>query len=173
MTTEFIEQFDATITRLGVVMAPDGSPGEIEGVLNPACVRDRKGLLLLYPRAVGAGNVSRIGLACDRGHGDVVDFKRLGYALEPQAEYELRPENNGGMGCEDPRVTFVPVLNRFVMVYTAFGPRGPRITIALSDDGYTWERLGLVDFTAPDLPHGDDKDGMFFPEPVRSPSGVL
>src|SRR5471030_2621590 len=87
MTTEFIEQFDATITRLGVVMAPDGSPGEIEGVLNPACVRDRKGLLLLYPRAVGAGNVSRIGLACDRGHGDVVDFKRLGYALEPQAEY--------------------------------------------------------------------------------------
>jgi predicted GH43/DUF377 family glycosyl hydrolase len=173
MTTEFIEQFDATITRLGTVMAPDGSPNEIEGVLNPACVRDRNGVLLLYPRTVGAGNVSRIGLARNRAAGDAIDFERIGYALEPLADYEIRPENSGGMGCEDPRVTYVPVLDRFVMAYTSFGPRGPRITIALSNDGYTWERLGLADFSADGLPHGDDKDGAFFPEPVRSPSGVL
>jgi predicted GH43/DUF377 family glycosyl hydrolase len=173
MMTELIEQFDATITRLGTVMAPDGSPNEIEGVLNPACVRDRNGVLLLYPRTVGAGNVSRVGLARNRAAGDTVDFERIGYALEPQASYEIRPENSGGMGCEDPRVTFIPVLDRFVMAYTSFGPRGPRITIALSNDGYTWERLGLVDFSADGLPHGDDKDGAFFPEPVRSPAGVL
>jgi predicted GH43/DUF377 family glycosyl hydrolase len=76
------------------------------------------------------------------------------------------------MGCEDPRVTFVPVIDRFVMVYTAFGPDGPRVTIALSHDGYAWERLGQVDFAAHGLASGDDKDGMFFPEPVVSPAGV-
>jgi predicted GH43/DUF377 family glycosyl hydrolase len=59
------------------------------------------------------------------------------------------------------------------MAYTAFGPDGPRIAVAVSDDGLTWERLGLADFSAPGLPCGDDKDGAFFPEPVRSPSGVL
>ncbi len=75
------------------------------------------------------------------------------------------------MGCEDPRVTFVPVLDKYVMAYTAFGPVGPRITLALSDDAYTWTRLGQVTF-APGLPQGDDKDGVFFPEPVVSPSGV-
>jgi predicted GH43/DUF377 family glycosyl hydrolase len=76
------------------------------------------------------------------------------------------------MGCEDPRVTYVAPLERYVMVYTAFGPQGPRIALALSDDGYRWERLGLVRF-APGLKHADDKDGVFFPEPVISPAGVV
>jgi predicted GH43/DUF377 family glycosyl hydrolase len=94
----------------------------------------------------------------------------LGFVLEPDAPYEKRTVP-GGMGCEDPRVTFVPVLGQYVMAYTAFGPQGPRIAVALSRDGYHWERLGLVRF-APDLQQGDDKDGVFFPEPVISPNGV-
>lgn len=173
MTASPITRFDATITRLGVVFAPDGRPEEAEGVLNPATVRARDGALLLYPRAVAAGNVSRVEIARATGQGDDVRFERLGFALEPQADYEVRPAGSGGMGCEDPRVTFVPALDRYVMAYTSFGPLGPRITIALSHDGYSWERLGLADFSAPGLPSGDDKDGAFFPEPVRSPSGVL
>jgi predicted GH43/DUF377 family glycosyl hydrolase len=126
----------------------------------------------LYPRCVAEGNVSRVGLA--RGHwdGDRVQFERIGFALEPAAPYELRSAP-GGMGCEDARVTFVPVLDRFIMAYTAFGDAGPRIALALSADGYTWERLGLIDFAAHGLPAGDDKDAAFFPEPVRSPNGVL
>jgi predicted GH43/DUF377 family glycosyl hydrolase len=78
----------------------------------------------------------------------------------------------GGYGCEDPRVTFVPLLDAYVMAYTAFGPLGPRIALALSSDGRSWKRLGLVDFSAPGLPNGDDKDAAFFPEPVLSPKGV-
>jgi predicted GH43/DUF377 family glycosyl hydrolase len=169
--TTALPRFDATVQRKGVVMQPDGDPNEIEGVLNPACVRTRDGALLLYPRCVARGNVSRVGLALGHAAADRVTFQRLGYALEPVEPYERR-EQPGGMGCEDPRVTFVPVLDRFVMVYTAFGPAGPRITVALSDDGYAWTRLGQVDFTAHGLPTGDDKDGAFFPEPVVSPAGV-
>ena len=172
MTTA-IARFDATVRRLGTVLEPDGDPEEAEGVLNPACVRARTGELLLYPRSVAAGNVSRVGLLRNTGGGGNVRFDRLGYALEPHEAYERRTPGSGGMGCEDPRVTFVPVLDRFMMAYTAFGPTGPRMAFAQSKDGYAWERMGLVDWAAHGLPSGDDKDGMFFPDPVHSPSGVL
>ncbi len=173
MNAHVAQQIKATVTRLGVVLAPDGSPNEVEGVLNPASTRTRDGSLLLYPRVVGSGNTSRVGLARGTERGGEIVFERHGYALEPSAPYEVRAAGQGGMGCEDPRVTFVPVLDRYVMAYTAFGPDGPRIAFALSTDGWRWERLGLADFSAPGLPCGDDKDAAFFPEPVRSPAGVL
>jgi len=171
--TNALARFDATVHRLGTVLEPDGDPSEAEGVLNPACARAPGGELLLYPRSVAAGNVSRVGLARNVAAGDAVRFERLGFALEPRAPYELRPPGSGGMGCEDPRVTFVPALECYVMVYTAFGTAGPRVAFALSKDAYRWARLGLVDFAAHGLTSGDDKDGAFFPEPVRSPAGVL
>ena len=167
---ESLARFDGTIARLGIVLSPDGSPEEAEGVLNPAGATARDGTFLLYPRAVAAGNVSRVGACRGLRSGDDVRFERLGFALEPRAPYELRSAP-GGMGCEDPRVTFIPVLDRYVMAYTAFGPDGPRIAVALSQDGYRWERLGLVRF-ARGLHQDDDKDGVFFPEPVISPDGV-
>jgi beta-1,2-mannobiose phosphorylase / 1,2-beta-oligomannan phosphorylase len=159
-----------SITRLGVVLSPDGSANECEGVLNPASAIARDGALLLYPRAVAEGNVSRVELCRGTRKSDDLRFERLGFVLEPEAPYEQRAVR-GGMGCEDPRVTFVAALDRYVMAYTAFGPNGPRIAVALSEDGYRWKRLGLMRF-APDLHQGDDKDGVFFPEPVLSPSGV-
>jgi predicted GH43/DUF377 family glycosyl hydrolase len=171
--TSALARFDVTVRRLGTVLEPDDEPNEAEGVLNPACARAPGGELLLYPRMVAAGNVSRVGLLRDVGVGDDVRFERLGYALEPAEPYEVRAAGSGGMGCEDPRVTFVPVLNQYVMAYTAFGPAGPRIALALSRDAYHWERLGLVDFATHGLACGDDKDGVFFPEPVLSPLGVL
>jgi predicted GH43/DUF377 family glycosyl hydrolase len=167
-----IVALDTTVKRGGIVLEPNGEPAECEGVLNPASVRTRDGRLLMYPRMVASGNRSRIGICEQRVDASgAMTFERLGYALEPYAPYEIR-NTAGGYGCEDPRVTFVPVLDRFVMCYTAYGPDGPRIAIALSNDGYAWERLGLMDFAAAGLPHGDDKDGAFFPEPVISPAGV-
>jgi beta-1,2-mannobiose phosphorylase / 1,2-beta-oligomannan phosphorylase len=160
-----VTSLDPKAERLGLVLAPDGSANEIEGVLNPACARTRGGELLLYPRVVAAGNVSRIGRLRM-----LPSPTRDGYALEPAAPYEVRP--SPGYGCEDPRVTFVPVLDAYVMAYTAYGPAGPRIAIALSQDGVTWERLGVVTFSAPGMTDGDDKDAAFFPEPVMSPEGV-
>jgi predicted GH43/DUF377 family glycosyl hydrolase len=125
----------------------------------------------MYARVVARGNTSRVGLARGIETNGKVEFERLGFALEPEADYELRSVP-GGMGCEDPRVTFVPVLDKYVMAYTAFGPEGPRIALALSDDGYKWTRLGRVKFVGELMPVGDDKDAVFFPEPVISPSGI-
>lgn len=154
------------IERLGVVLSPNGAASEEEGILNPASARDRDGNLVLYSRAVEKGNISRVGLV--RG----ADFQRIGFALEPEADYELRTKG-GGKGCEDPRVTYIPVLDLYVMAYTAFGNDGPRIALAVSRDAYNWERLGRVSFPAELNLSPDDKDAAFFPEPVFSPRGVL
>jgi predicted GH43/DUF377 family glycosyl hydrolase len=164
-----VTSLDARIERLGLVLEPDGKPAEAGGVLNPAATRAPGNELLLYPRYVAKGNISRIGMVRTRDDERCFETERCGDALEPQAPYELRP--HPGYGCEDPRVTFLPVLGAYVMTYTAFGPDGPRIALAVSDDAYRWQRLGLMSFDESASVAGDDKDAAFFPEPVISPNG--
>ena len=158
--------------RQGVILAPDGSDHEIEGVLNPGVTRGRRGELIIYPRKVAAGNVSRIGVVRCHDGSQSIRYERLDVILAPETEYEIR-DQPGGFGCEDARVTFVPMLDKYVMAYTAFGIRGPRIAIAVSEDGYGWSRLGLVHFAGTELNALDNKDAAFFPEPVYSPDEVL
>jgi predicted GH43/DUF377 family glycosyl hydrolase len=155
-------------------MEPEpGNPQELEGVLNPAAVRGRDGALYVFPRLTARGNYSRIGVARVRFDpaGDPVGVQRLGIALQPEADYERRPD--GGGGCEDARVTFVEPLQCYVMTYTAFSPRGPRIALAVSQDLFHWERRGVVTFA----PSGgvafgdvDDKDASIFPVAIPNPS---
>lgn len=162
--------------RLGMLMEPEpGNPQEVEGVLNPAAVRGPDGQLYLFPRLVARGNYSRIGIARVQfsADGDPVGVERLGIALEPEAEYELRPD---GGGCEDPRVTFVKPLGCYMMTYTAFSLRGPRIAVAVSKDLFHWQRLGLAKFAAY---HGiefddvDDKDASLLPVALPNHAGKM
>jgi beta-1,2-mannobiose phosphorylase / 1,2-beta-oligomannan phosphorylase len=162
------------LQRLGMVMEPEpGNPNEVEGVLNPGAARGPDGELYLFPRLVAKGNYSRIGIARVRFNaaGDPVGVERLGIALEPEADYELHP--NGG-GCEDPRVTFVEPLKRYLMTYAAFSARGPRIALAASEDLFHWKRLGLASFCpfqGTQLDDVDDKDASLFPIAIPNPSG--
>ena len=161
-------------------MRPDPArEDEIEGVLNPGAARGPDGELYLFPRLVGKNNYSRIGIArvIFDDDGTPVDVERLGYALEPEEPYELRPQDGTG-GCEDPRVTFLEPLGLYVMTYVAWGPTGPRVALAISENCLDWERLGLVDFQ-PDLEmhygvlfnHFDNKDAAFSPVPIETPDG--
>jgi predicted GH43/DUF377 family glycosyl hydrolase len=160
--------------RIGVVMEPEpGNLLETGGVLNPASARGHDGNLYLFPRLVAQGNYSRIGIARVRFNaaGDPVGVERLGIALEPQVEYELRPD---GGGCEDPRITFIEPLERYVMTYTALSSRGPRIALAMSDDLFHWERLGLAIFMpyeGVDFNDVANKDALLFPVAISDPDG--
>src|SRR5215210_2895465 len=103
-----------TLDRLGVIMEGDrDDPAEAMGVLNPASCRDRAGRLLLFPRVVAAGNLSRIGRATVRFAGELpVGVERHGYALEPTEGFE---RNADTAGAEDPRVTYIAALDRYVL----------------------------------------------------------
>ena len=168
---------DFKLHRLAMLMEPEpGNPQEVEGVLNPAAVRGPDGTLFLFPRLVAKDNYSRIGIArvVFNEAGDPTGVERLGIALEPQADYERRP--NGGGGCEDPRVTYAEPLHRYIMTYTAFSPGGPRIALAESEDLFHWKRLGLATYAhwhGIELGNVDDKDASLFPLAIPNSSGRL
>ena len=163
--------------RLGQIMEPDPSnPHELEGVLNPAAVRGPDGQLFLFPLLVARGNYSRIVIARVRfdAGGEPTSVERLGVALEPEVDYEQRPD--GGGGCEDPRVTFVEELQRYLMAYTAFSSLGPRIAFAESRDLFHWKRLGLAAFSSfrgVDFAHVDNKDASLFPVALPNHAGKM
>jgi predicted GH43/DUF377 family glycosyl hydrolase len=161
---------------LGIVMEPDPrDPREVEGVLNPAVARGTDGDLYLLPRLVAAGNFSRIGLArvIFNRQQEPWGVERLGVVLEPDQPYERHGRTGGGV--EDPRVTYLAARREYVMTYTAYGPLGPRIALAVSHDLRSWRRLGLARFTVTsdlDLNALDNKDAVLFPEPVPGPDGT-
>jgi predicted GH43/DUF377 family glycosyl hydrolase len=123
---------------------------------------------------VANGNVSRVGLArVVIDDGVPVGVERRGVVLEPANMWERGATH---AGVEDPRVTFIRTLGMHVMTYVAFGPLGPRIAIAVSDDLVTWRRLGPLLFAFEpewdvDLNLYPNKDAVFFPEPVPGPDG--
>ena len=120
------------LQRLGMIMEPEpGNPHEVEGVLNPGAIRGPDGELYLFPRLVAKGNYSRIGIARVRFNevGNPTGVERLGIALEPESDYELRA---GGGGCEDPchvRRTAQPLHHDVHRIFAT----GPRIAMAESD----------------------------------------
>ena len=175
VTADVSTEVPYALQRVGVVMSPEeGNPLEEMGVLNPASGRDPDGRLMLLPRLVAAGNVSRVGLAEVVVEGGVpVGVRREGVVLAPDEGWE-RGANNAGV--EDPRTTFVPSLGVHVMTYVAYGPLGPRLALAVSEDLRSWRRLGPVQFAYQpgldtDLGMFPNKDAVFFPEPVPDPEG--
>jgi predicted GH43/DUF377 family glycosyl hydrolase len=138
-------------------------------------MRAPDGQLYLFPRLVARGNHSRIGIArvLFNQAGDPSGVERLGIALEPEAEYELRGDGTGG--CEDPRITFVDPLKRYVMTYAAHSRKGPRIALAMSEDLFHWQRLGLATFQAyegNEFEGVDNKDASVFPVAIPDPLGM-
>lgn len=165
----------SAVERFGIIMLPEkDEPTEAWGVLNPATARGRDGELYLFARVVAEGNYSRIRMArVIFDQGKPVDLERLGFVLQPTESYEL---NGAEGGCEDPRITYIPRIDKYVMAYTAFGPPGPRIALAISDDLFEWQRLGVVNFASEngiDFNGFDNKDAFFFPEPVEAPDGAM
>lgn len=162
------------LERIGPVMVPNpDDPLEAWGVLNPASAR-LDGELYLFPRLVAEGNYSRIGIARVQfdNHGNPAGVERLGVALEPGEEYERDERAVGGV--EDPRITWVEPLDRWVMAYVALSRLGPRIALAVSEDLFHWDRLGLLQYEMTcnvDFNLYGNKDGMLFPDVVFDPHG--
>ena len=75
--------------------------------------------------------------------------------LLPDANY---PEEIWGI--EDPRITFVPELGQYVVTYTSFARGGPGVSLAMTKDFRTFERVGVV--MTP-----EDKDAALLPRRIR------
>src|SRR6185503_11911815 len=69
-------------------------------------------------------------------------------------------------GIEDPRITFVDELGKYVVAYTAFSRGGPGVSLALTTDFRTFERYGLV-------MQPDDKDAALLPRRINGQFALL
>lgn len=63
-------------------------------------------------------------------------------------------------GIEDPRITFVPELKKYVVVYTSYSRGGPGVSLALTEDFKSFERYGVI--MSP-----EDKDAALLPHRVN------
>lgn len=59
-------------------------------------------------------------------------------------------------GIEDPRITYIDELGKYAVVYTAYSESGPTVSLALTRDFVTFERMGPI------MPP-EDKDAALFP----------
>jgi predicted GH43/DUF377 family glycosyl hydrolase len=62
-------------------------------------------------------------------------------------------------GIEDPRITYIPELNKYAVVYTSYSRGGPGVSLALTRDFRSFERLGVV------MPP-EDKDAALLPKRI-------
>jgi predicted GH43/DUF377 family glycosyl hydrolase len=63
-------------------------------------------------------------------------------------------------GIEDPRITYVPELEKYAILYTSYSRGGPGVSMALTSDFRTFERLGVV--MSP-----EDKDAALLPRRIN------
>jgi predicted GH43/DUF377 family glycosyl hydrolase len=84
-----------------------------------------------------------------------------GWQIDPQPTLLPDPEQfpEELWGIEDPRITYVPELSKYAVVYTAFTRDGPGVALALTEDFHTFERFGLV--LSP-----EDKDAALLPRRI-------
>jgi predicted GH43/DUF377 family glycosyl hydrolase len=139
--------------RNPILVASDW-PYPINVVFNPAACLLADGTTLLLCRVEGREGSSHL---CAARSPNGIDGWEIDPApsLQPYAAY---PEEEWGV--EDPRVTYVPELERFAVAYTSYSANGPCVSLALTQDFRNYDRLGQI------LPP-DNKDAALFPRRIN------
>jgi len=129
-------------------------PYPVHTVFNAGAVRLTDGTTLLLCRVEDRRGLSHL---CAARSVNGVDGWIVDAEPTLQADPERYPEELWGI--EDPRITHVPELERYVIAYTAFSRGGPGVALALTQDFRRFERLGLI-------MQPDDKDAALLPRRI-------
>jgi predicted GH43/DUF377 family glycosyl hydrolase len=144
------------------ILTADQWPYPVNAVFNPAAARVN-GTTVLLARVEDLSGISHLTVARSANGID-------SWTIEP--EPLLAPADgveSEQWGFEDARVVFVPELDRWVITCTAYGPAGPAVYLATTEDFTTVERLGIIrqaeDKNAALLPHRIDGKWILFHRP--------
>ena len=134
------------------ILTANDWPYPVNAVFNPAAARVNNTTVVLA-RVEDLTGISHLTAARSANGID-------GWAIDPRPL--LAPADgiaSEQWGFEDPRVVFVPELERWVITCTAYGPAGPAVFLATTEDFTTVERHGIVR-------HPDDKNAALLPERI-------
>ena len=125
-------------------------PYAINTVFNPGATRLQDGTTLLLCRVEDRRGLSHLCAARSANGVDgwVID------AVPTLLPAEDHPEE--AWGIEDPRITYVPELEQYVIAYTCYSRAGPGVSLATTRDFVHFERYGNI--MSP-----EDKDAALFP----------
>lgn len=117
-------------------------------VFNPAAIVKDGKVFLLYrcednPAAALGGRTSRLGLAESK---DGIHFKKFAEPVLYPANDSFKEYDYPG-GCEDPRLVQTED-GMYVVAYTSWNYKVPRLSIAFSKDLFHWEKKGPAFFKA-------------------------
>ena len=152
------------------ILAAKDWPYPVHRVFNPGATLLQDGTTLLLCRVEDRRGLSH--LCAARSVNGVDDWKiddRPTFTPDP----DHYPEELWGV--EDPRITWVPELEKYAVVYTAYSQSGPGVSLALTKDFHEFERFGMIlspeDKDAALLPHRVGDSWALIHRPV-SPRGA-
>jgi predicted GH43/DUF377 family glycosyl hydrolase len=129
-------------------------PYPVHRVFNPGATLLQDGTTLILCRIEDRRGLSH--LCAARSVNGVDDWKiDSAPTFVPDAEHF--PEELWGV--EDPRITWVPELEKYAVVYTAYSASGPGVSLALTKDFHEFERFGMI--LSP-----EDKDAALLPHRI-------
>ena len=133
------------------ILTADDWQYPINSVFNPGATLLPDGTTLLLCRVEDRRGHSHL---CAARSANGVDNWQIDSHPTLMADPEHFPEELWGI--EDPRITYVPELKKYAVVYTAYTHDGPGVALALTEDFKTFERYGLI-------MQPDDKDAALLP----------
>jgi predicted GH43/DUF377 family glycosyl hydrolase len=133
------------------ILDASGWPHTVNVVFNPGAVLLPDGTTLLLCRVEDRRGISSLWVARSAdGLGD--------WQIDPtpllHADGNTHPSET--WGAEDPRIVWLDDLGKYAITYTAYSPTGPAVSLALTTDFHTCERIGVV------IPP-EDKDAALLP----------
>lgn len=140
--------------KLNPILTAANWPYPVNSVFNPAATLLPDGTTLLLCRVEDL-----------RGHSHLTVARSVngidGWQIDPQPTLLADPEHfpEELWGIEDPRITYVPELSKYAIVYTAYTRDGPGVALAFTEDFRAFERYGLI-------MHPEDKDAALLPHRI-------
>jgi len=140
--------------KLNPILTAADWPYPIHSVFNPGATLLPDGTTLLLCRMEDRRGLSHL---CVARSANGVD----NWQIDPQPTLLPDPEHYPEelWGIEDPRITYIPELNKYAIVYTAYTRGGPGVALALTEDFSHFERYGMI------MPP-EDKDAALFPQRI-------
>ena len=132
------------------ILSVDDWPYKANSVFNAAAT-EVDGKILLLARVEDFRGMSHLTVATSD---DGINNWQIERTPSLKPEPEKYPEELWGI--EDPRITWLEELNKWVICYTAYSKVGPLVSLAMTSDFKSFNRMGPV------MPP-EDKDAALFP----------